>query len=97
MTLISVTSELPNGETITEYFHDAYTWASWSEDTEHLDQYHRISAEVPYGWNQKEPDSMAALIKFSTGNPEVDAILNGFLENLQICPKTSFGGINMQA
>lgn len=97
MTLISVTTELPSGEKVTEYFNQARTWVSWAEDGVTEDQWHKVEADFPYGWNQEDLETVAALIKFSTGNPEVDSILNSYLENLCFYPKSSFGGINTQA
>lgn len=103
----SVTYEEADGRKVTEYYHQANAWASWGEGAETQSQYHRVDADFPYGFKGKEDDPLetfAELLKFSTGNPEVDAILNGFLENLWIDPTEHYnrfmfgtGGINIQA
>ncbi|MBQ4347374.1 MAG: hypothetical protein IJC39_02885 [Firmicutes bacterium] len=87
--LTSVSRELPNGEVITDYFHQGRTWASWSEDNKSEEQLHIVDATFPYGFvgTKEDPfESFADILKFSTGNSEVDAILNDFLKNLIIYP-----------
>lgn len=103
----SLTITHPDGSQTVEYYHQANTWASWGENGATEDQYHRVEADFPFGFEGTEDDPLntfADLLKFSTGNSEVDAILNSFLENLMIYPEASYhrymlgtGGLNIQA
>jgi len=92
-----------DGSETIHYYDQANTWASWGEDGETKDQYHRVEVDFPFGFEGTEVNPLkifADLLKFSTGNPEVDAILNSFLGNLNIYPaylRDNAAGISVQA
>ena len=65
-------------------FLSATTWASY-RDTD--GKKHFVSKDFAYDSTENDLKIVSSLLKFNAGNRKEDAVINKFLESLQVCPK----------